>query len=73
LNHSIPSFAKKSYGRFTNTAQDKLELCTILFKLNFKSCVVVFVFYTVIKSITGLPKLFILGCYASIRYRVHWV
>ena len=51
----------KRYGRFTEIAHDKLKLCTFFFKLNFRSSVMVVVFYTMNESITGLPKLFILG------------
>ena len=56
-------FCEKSYVRFTKTMHDKLELCTVLFKLNFRSHVVVFVFCTMNESFAGLPKLFTLGFY----------
>jgi len=54
-------FYRKHYDRFTKTAHDKQGLCTILFKLNFRSRVVVVVFYTINESIAELLKLFILG------------
>jgi len=45
----------------TKTVYDRLELCTILFKLNFRCRVVAVVFCTMNESIAGLSTLFILG------------
>jgi len=59
----------KSYGRFAKTAQDKSELCTIVFQLNFSGRIMVIGFYTMNESVAGLSKLFILGFYSSIRGR----
>ena len=56
----------KNYGRFPKTAQDRPELCTILFQLHLGGRVVVIIFYTMNESFEGLFKLFILGFYSSI-------
>ena len=53
-------FCGKSCGQFANTAQDKSELCTVLFKLNFRSRIVAVVFCTMNESVAKLHKLFIL-------------
>ena len=52
---------EKSYSRFAKTAQDRPKLCTIVFELNFKGCVLVIAFYAMNESIVRPPRLFILG------------
>jgi len=54
-------FYEKSYGQFTKTTQDNLELCTVLFEVNFRRCVVVVVFCSVNKSVVGILKPLIMG------------
>ena len=44
-------FCGKSYDRYAKTAQHTLTLYKVLFKLDFKSCVVVIGFHTVNKSV----------------------
>ena len=59
----------KRYGRFTKTPQDRSELCTVVFQLNFRGRVVVIGSGTMNESVVGVPKLFILEFYSSIRVR----
>ena len=59
-------FFGKHYGRFMKIAHDKLELYTVLFKLNFRSRVVVGVFCTINKSVVRISKPLILGFHVSI-------
>ena len=43
----------KNYGHFANTAQDKPELCTVVFQLNFRGRVLVIGFCIMNESIAG--------------------
>jgi len=56
----------KSYRRFAKTAQDIPELCTVVFELNFRGCVMVIRFCTMNESVTTLPKICILRIYSLI-------
>ena len=62
-------FCGKSYAYFSKTAMDRLELCTVVIKPNFKNCVVIVRFSTANESVVGLLDLFILGFYRSIGGR----
>ena len=60
---------RKSYGHFAKTMHDRSELCTIVFQLNFRGCVVVIGSFIMNESIAGLSNIFILRFYSSIRGR----